>query len=289
MFKALLTSLSCLLLLPLVAFMNTATSEGFREFEFTVLILDPTTGSPQRTQARRDPLHYEYEGETVWLHASVGASSQHYRYKGPVPVVFYREETRLNEAGEEEIVRIPLAVIRNIPARAERLLFVLVPLADGRFANHVVDYSRHILPPGHVMVANLSAAEIAFTVSDDSPKVIVSGDFAVAERHAVGRYRFFMRLASRNSDAEWQLIDSGFHLAAPESRQLFLVHRYNYQRSWNVQRIHALDAIVPVEDESVDDLTGRDPEGATRQPREPRLSEEERRELERLDAAPQFF
>jgi hypothetical protein len=289
MCKPLLTSLSLSLLLPLAAFMNTASSEGFRQFEFTVLILDPTTGSPQRTQARRDPLHYEYAGETVRLHASVGASSQHYRYNGPIPVIFYREETRLNEEGEEEIVRIPLAVIRNIPARAERLLFILVPLADGRYANHVVDYSHHVLRPGHVMVANLSAAEVAFTVSDDSPKVIVSGGVAVARRHAVGRYRFFMRLASRNGSEDWQLIDSGFHLAAPESRQLFLVHRYNHQRKWNVQRIHALDAIVPVEDEAVDDLTEQRGDGTNRQPQTPRLSEEEQRELEQLDSRPQFF
>jgi hypothetical protein len=263
--------------------------EVIREFEFSVLILDPTTGTPGRSSPRYDPIHYEYEGRTVWIHTSLGASSEYYRYSGPVPVVFYREETHVNDEGIAEIIRVPLAAIRNIPPRAERLLFILVPLPDGRYANHVVDYSRRILPPGHVMVANLSGAEVAFTVSDDSPKIIVAGETAVARRDEVGRYRFFMRLASRNGDNSWTLIDSGFHLAAQDSRQLFLLHRYNYQRRWNVQRIHALDAIVPIQDDEMDDLTDLDEARGRDNAKADSLSPEDRQLLERLDTAPQFF
>lgn len=235
-------------------------AEDEHRFLFSVIILDPRTGDLDQTRRLEYPLHYELDEEVLPILANVGSKSPLYEYEGPMPVVFFREEISLDEEGEEVITRIPLASIpeSRIPSDAERILFILRPVEADRYAYFVIDYSRSKLPVNHVMVMNLGDGDIAFTVEQESPRAVAPGTSAIAERSEGNAYQFFMRLAGQDGENDWRMLTSGFHVAGPETRQLFLVHRYNAQRQWTVQRVHALDDTVPRPDELPEEIQAFD-------------------------------
>jgi hypothetical protein len=223
-------------------------------FNFSVVILDPQAGNPNQNAARTFPLWYANAGEDPRpIIAGVGSKSPLYDYEGELPFVFFRLETQQLPDGSKEEVRIPLANIAEIPKRAERLLFILLPQENGRYRHRVIDYSSNELPSDHIMMVNLTDNEIAFTIGEERPRPVGVNQNVVVERKGSSPFKFYMRLAAQEQDNSWKILSSNFYTSTPGTRQMFIIHRINWGKNRTVQQVFGLDdSVYQPDDDFID-------------------------------------
>jgi hypothetical protein len=160
--------------------------------------------------------------ESEALRLSSEVRSPEYRYRGPNPLVFFRERT----GPEGETLREPVASVRVSPnLRQAFFLFFPIDAPQGaeRYRILTVDDSRAAFPPGSYRFINLTDHRIAGQIGDTQFVLPYKENRIVRPEHETGR-NISLQLAIENPDG-WQRKVSTAWLYRDTARSLVFLAR----------------------------------------------------------------
>jgi len=156
------------------------------------------------------------------LRLSSESRSPEYRYRGPNPLVFFRERT----GPEGDTIRDPVASIR-VPPDLSRALFLFFPVdapqGAERYRILTIDDSRAAFPPGSYRFYNLTDHRIAGRIGDSQFVLPLQENRLVRPDHDNGR-NIPLQLAVENPDG-WQRKVSTAWLYRETARSLVFLAR----------------------------------------------------------------
>ncbi|MGB0371560.1 MAG: hypothetical protein ACPGN3_09425 [Opitutales bacterium] len=182
-------------------------------------------------------IKYDSDGEVRSLRIFRGQRSSNFRYVGPLPIQFFREEETTNAQGVTEIVRVPIATA-HLPGKSGEFLLVWSKDRDnaGTYLTYAIQENLSDFPAGAFRFLNMAPFDVAVKIEDSVNRLAARAHTDIVLQASAGKNRRATMISLPKDDDSLVVFD-GYIKHMPNIRMLYLIVPQTTGRSGQVKFI----------------------------------------------------